>query len=343
MNRNRPADRRRHQARFQPESLETRNLMTSGAGNTFAILPATITATAPKVTVPFTYTPSLITLNAKHQVTLGVDVAAQSGSTVVPKIVGIMDMQTHKMLPITRGTYSYAVQMATPGQGKQTTSVQFTLKMTAAQVSSAHDYGVVVQAKSGTSGALLVGFFLPGDVNGDGVVNSTDLAAVKQDLNTNANSTSYVFAADANRDGVINNTDLKTTQANIGAGLTITPVVSANLNSSTDSGLQDRITNIQNIIMQGTATPGAKITYTDTNNTAPITTTTADVNGNYALHIPLAPGDNTFKVSAVDGFGQTISGLIAPVTYSLNAPTAATQGSTPSSPTVNLNTKTSTS
>ena len=161
---------------------------------------------------------------------------------------------------------------------------------------------------------------------------------MKTDLNVNANSQNYVLAADGNRDGVINSTDLRTAQSNLGAAVTITPVVSANLNSSTDSGIQDRITNIQNVIFQGKATPDASITFTDTNNTAPATTTTADINGNYALQVPLGPGDNTFKVTATDGFGQTISGLISPVTFSLTAPTVATPGSTqnpatPSTPT----------
>ena len=332
----RPADRRRPKARFQPEMLETRALLTGGGGNTFAILTATAATSNQKVSVPFSYQPSLMTLTPKHQITLGIDVAAQSGSSVVPKIVGVEDLQTHQMLPVTRGIYAKAVQMATPGQGKQTTAVLLTLHMTAAQAKSSHNYALVVQPQGGTTGPLLVGFYLPGDVDGDGTVSATDVASVKQDQNINANSQNYVFAADANRDGVINKTDLRTTQANLGASLVITPVVSANLNSSTDSGIQDRITNIQTVIFQGTATPGAVVTYTDTNNTAPITSTTADVNGNYTLHIPIAPGDNTFNVKAVDTFVQSISGLIAPVTFSASAPAAVSSNTLPTPAPLNL-------
>ena len=329
MNPDRPADRRRPRARFQPEMLETRALMTGGAGNTFAILPATIATAGQKVTVPFAYAPNLMTLTPKHQITLGVDVAAQADSAAVPKIVGIEDLQTHKMIPMTRAVYSKVVQKASTGLSSQTTAVLVTLKMTATQAKSSHDYALVVQGVGKNTGQFLVGFYLPGDVDGNGTVDATDLAAVKQDLNTNANSPNYVFAADANRDGVINNTDMRATQQNVGASLAITPVVSANLNSASDSGIQDRITNIQNVVFQGTATPFAKVTYTDTNNIAPITSTTADQNGNYALHIPLGNGDNTFNVKAVDTFGQSISGLIAPVTYSLTAPAAATPSSIP--------------
>lgn len=327
MNPDRLKGRRRRKTFFQPEMLESRALLTGGAGNNFAIMQTTIATANQKATVPFTIDPKLITLTPKHQITLGIDVAAQSGSSIVPRIVAVQDLQTHQMIPITRGTYSKAVRLATPGQGTQTTAVLTTLRFSATQAKSAHNYAVIIQGKGGTTGQTLVGFYLPGDVNGDGTVNSTDIASVKTDMNATASSQNYVFGADSNRDGVINSSDLRTAQANLGTAVNITPVVSANLNSSTDSGIQDRVTNIQDVIFQGQATPGAVVTFTDTNNTAPMTKATADVNGNYALQIPLGAGSNTFNVSATDGFGQTISGTISPVTYSLTAPVAVTPSS----------------
>jgi hypothetical protein len=313
--------------------------MTGGTGNTFAIMNSTIATAGQKVTVPFTYQPSLITLNSKHQITLGIDVATQSGSTVIPKIVAVEDLQTHRMIPITRATYSKAVQLATPGQGSQASAVLTTLKLTAAQANSPHNYAVIVQGQGGTTGALLVGFYLPGDVNGDGKVDSVDIASIKKGLNANANNPNYNFPADANRDGVVNASDLRVAQQNLGAAVNITPVVSANLNPASDSGLQDRITNIQSVTFDGTATPGSTITYSDTDNTAPTKSTVASIAGAYALQIPLGPGSNTFKVTSSDAFGQIISGTISPVTYSLTAPvapapaktTAATTTSTGSS------------
>ena len=324
MNHERPTDRRRRKTHFQPEMLESRALLTGGAGNNFAIMQATIATANQKVTVPFTIDPKIITLTPKHQITLGIDVAPQTGSKIVPRILAVEDLQTHQMIPITHGTYSKAVQLATPGQGTQTTAILTTIRLNANRAKSAHDYAVIVQGKGGSTGQTLVGFYLPGDVNGDGTVTNTDIASIKTALNVNASSQSYVFAADSNRDGVINSSDLRVAQSNLNAAVNITPVVSANLNSSTDSGIQDRITNIQDVIFQGKATPNAAITFTDTNNTAPVTTTTADANGDYALHIPLGLGANTFRVSATDGFGQTITGTISPVTYSLNAPAAVT-------------------
>lgn len=324
MNPDRPAERRRRKARLQPEMLESRSLMTTGAGNTFAIFQTAIATTGQKAVVPFTYQPSLVTLNARHQITLGIDVAPQTGSTVVPRIVAVEDLQTHRMIPMTRANYVRAVQVATPGQGNQSTAVLVTLRMSAAQAQAPHNYAVVVQGQGGSAGPLLVGFYLPGDTTGDGKVDAADIAAIKQGLNVNANNPNYVFASDSNRDGKVNNTDLRSAEQNVGTVVNVSPVVSANLNPSSDSGLQDRITNIQTVTLDGTATPGAKITYTDTDNTAPPATTTASVAGTYAVQVKLGPGQNTFAVSSTDPFGQTISGSIAPVTFSATAPTAPT-------------------
>jgi hypothetical protein len=304
--------------------LETRNLMTAGAGNTFAIMTGTLAAANQKVAVPFVYQPSLMTLNARHQITLGIDVAAQSGSTAKPKVVAVEDMQTHRMIPMTRANYVKTVQLANPANGKQSTAVLVTLRLSAAQAKSPHQYQVLVQSQGGTTGAFLVGFYLPGDVAGTGTVDNSDLATIKQDLNVDASSQNYVFAADANRDGVINNSDLRIAQQNIGASVLVTPVISANLSPVSDSGINDRITNIRNVTFGGTTTPGATVTYTDTDNTSPTTTTTADSKGNYTINIRLGDGANTFQVMSSDAFGQVIKGTINPVTYSLTAPAAVT-------------------
>jgi Dockerin type I domain/Bacterial Ig-like domain len=313
----------RRKAILQAEMLETRALMTSGAGNTFAIMQSSIAKANQKVSLPFNYTPSLITTTAKGQITLGIDVAANS-SNVIPKIVGVMDGVTHKMIPMSRAMYTKAVQRATPSSGPQTTAVLITLHIPKNQINKDHAYDVVVEGEKKTTGAFLAGFYLPGDANGDGGVQSSDITLIQGAMNVSASSSSYVFAYDANRDGIINKTDLKIAEQNLGAVTNITPVVSANLNPASDSGIQDRITNIQNVEFDGQATPGSTITYTDTDNTSPVTTTTANTLGQYSLHVPLGPGDNTFQVTATDGFGQSITGTIAPVSYSLSAPAAGT-------------------
>ncbi|HEV3165639.1 MAG TPA: hypothetical protein VGZ22_16550, partial [Isosphaeraceae bacterium] len=62
------------------------------------------------------------------------------------------------------------------------------------------------------------------------------------------------------------------------------------------------------------------ITYTEVAGKAAPVTTTADSAGNYSIIVTLGNGANNFMVTSVDAFGQTISGKIAPVTFSLLAP-----------------------
>jgi hypothetical protein len=52
----------------------------------------------------------------------------------------------------------------------------------------------------------------------------------------------------------------------------------------------------------------------------PPVSTQADATGNYTVTASLADGSNLFRVNATDAFGQTISGLLAPVTYQANPP-----------------------
>ena len=65
----------------------------------------------------------------------------------------------------------------------------------------------------------------------------------------------------------------------------------------------------------GTMTPGATVTFANDNNNGATTTATADASGSYSINVPLVSGSNTFMVTTQDGFGQSISGQISPVTY----------------------------
>ena len=170
-------------------------------------------------------------------------------------------------------------------------------------------YTVKVQAVGKTSGNFLLGFYLPGDANGDGVVNKTDLQIVKASMNTRATSPKYNFNADVNRDGRIGKIDLAFTQQNQGVTTDVFPMVEANYDSSHDiNPLNPRTTNVNSAHFTGIASGGATITYAEVSQKVPPTTTTADAAGNYSINVPLAPGTNTFQVTSIDSFGQTISG-----------------------------------
>jgi len=105
----------------------------------------------------------------------------------------------------------------------------------------------------------------------------------------------------------------------LGASTRISPIIGVNLNPA-DDPLNDRITSDKTVNFTGTVTPGATVTFTEINNNSPGATTTADTSGNYSIMVPLGKGSNTFDVTTMDAFGQSISGQISPVTYSANPP-----------------------
>jgi hypothetical protein len=66
------------------------------------------------------------------------------------------------------------------------------------------------------------GTVVPGDVNGDGVVNCADMALVQAAFGTRLGQPGYQASADLNSDGVINIIDLATVARNLPAGLVCT-------------------------------------------------------------------------------------------------------------------------
>ncbi len=91
---------------------------------------------------------------------------------------------------------------------------------------------------------FLLGFYLPGDANGNGMVNKADIQLVKSEMNTN-NRPKYNFNADTNRDGRIGKIDLAFTLQNQGVSTTISPVVSANWDTTNSIGTSGtQVTNV---------------------------------------------------------------------------------------------------
>jgi hypothetical protein len=177
-------------------------------------------------------------------------------------------------------------------------------------------YTVNVQGLASTSGGFLLGFYLPGDVNGDGAVNAADITAVKAAMGSRTGQSNYNFNADVNRDGRIGKIDLAYTLQNQGVSTNVSPVVQANLVPSSVTNPSTRTTTKPTAQFSGSASANATITYTNTTfpSMTPVTTTT-DGSGNYTITVPLGVGPNVFQVQSVDSFGQTITGNVNPVTY----------------------------
>jgi hypothetical protein len=294
--------------------MESRELMTGGVGNTFALMPGSVAAANQPAEIRFTLAPGSFS-RPGGKVVVGIDVTPQTNSTVDPQISGVGvagEVQTAASGPRARAAAQRnGIQVA---RTQAATAILATFKAARGRNAvTPQDFYVNVAGKSNTTGNLVVGFYLPGDANGDGVVNQTDTNAVRKLIGTTVNHTAYSFDADANRDGIINNTDLSYTRINKGAKTTISPVLTANLDPASDTGEADRITTKSDVKFTGVASPGATIVYTEVAGRTPNFTTTADASGNYTLNTKLATGVNTFKVSSADAFGQVISGQITPV------------------------------
>ena len=313
---------RRQRRKLSPstESLENKTVLSAGMGSTFAIDPGVIAQAGGTSTIKFTVNPSDFTAPKGGKIVIGVDVAAStSGGTVKPSITGITSSNGQRV-SLEHGRYSKAVVKANKLSSPTTTAVLATIQVPKAGQKPI-TYTLHVKGLNRTSGQYLAGFYLPGDVSGDGVVDKSDIETITKALGSTSTSSTYSFDADSNRDGKITIQDMKPALANVGAKVTISPVLQVNLDPASDSGIQDRITNIRTVTLDGTGSPNAKLTFVQTAGQVPTVTTTADASGKFSAQVALADGSNTFTVTATDSFGQTISGNIAPITYSTSAPT----------------------
>lgn len=310
--------RRRRASRIGVESLEGRALLTGSMGSTFAIVPGTIDKAGGTSSFSFTIDPSHFTMPQSGKIVIGIDVATPTGSKLVPNLVDVTDSQGHHVQGTKHARYTPGLARTATSFGNQTSAILTSLSLEPGNKPAT--YTVTVKGERNSQGNFLLGFYLAGDANGDGIVNQGDVAAVQQVLGKRATSTNYSFDADVNRDGQINRADLKVVRSNSGAMTTINPSITANLDPASDTGLQDRITAERTVHFTGTTSPGATVAFTNTNTNGAPTTTTADSTGNYSIMVNLGDGSNTFQVQSTDAFGQKITGTIAAVTYNPNAP-----------------------
>jgi hypothetical protein len=218
------------------------------------------------------------------------------------------------MIPVQHSRYNPTIAKANHLGQRSASAVVATLPVPK-QGQSPIGYTLQVKGLQGTTGHYLVGFYLPGDINGDGTVSKTDIKTIRSLLGDNAENRNYVFDADINRDGMINRQDLAAAQKDLGASTKVSPVVSVNLDPASDPSM-DRKTSFSVVHFAGQTTPGASVVFANNSNQGATTTVTSDSKGSYDIMVPLVSGSNTFTVTTQDGFGQSISGAISPVVYS---------------------------
>jgi Dockerin type I domain len=320
--------RTRQRLCLAPDFLEDRVVLSSGQGSTFAIIPGTVTTAGQVSTVNFKLNPTMFTTPKRNgDIELGIDIAAASptssttASTLQPQIVSVTDASGHTVR-VQHSKYNAKVAKANKLGDTQTSASLVTLKLPA-NGQSAVDYSVQVKGLDSTTGMYLLGFYLPGDVAGTGQVTNADLKTIKKDRGLTAESSNYNFDADVNRDGVINGQDLSLAKKAIGESTAVSPVVSVNLNPASNPAA-NRTVPFSSIEFDGNTTPGATVTFVDQQGGSSTSTTADAKTGAYTINVPLVTGSNTFTVTTLDAFGQSITGAITPVVYSPSAASAPT-------------------
>lgn len=310
MNSSKSHPRRRPRLSPALDALESRELLTAGAGNTVAILAGSVSQAGATAPITFNIDPSNFTI-PRGRMLLGVDAAAASSSTIDPSLspVGMHRGATMQSRTITGTEAALIAHISQPRRGP----------------SGPLTFNATVTGKNQTTGNFLVGFYLPGDANGDGTVDKTDIRSIRSELGAVAGDSKYTFDADSNRDGRITFLDMMLAKQNMGVKSTLTPIVSSNLDPNSDTGASDRVTTLTSAHFTGDASGGATITYSEIHQRVPDVTTVAAPDGTYSISTQLAQGSNQFRVTVTDSSGQRISGVISPV-YS--APVLATFTST---------------
>ncbi len=172
------APRRRHQVQPGAEALETRQLLTGGAGNTFAIIPSTIDTPNGTVSVSFTLDQTHFT-RPKGKVAMGIDVVPDPAGTLKPLISSVTDPHGDVVPQTIHAIYDPTVKHRQVANGRTTSAVISPITSFPSDATAPVTFTTQVQSTAKTTGKFLLGFYLPGDANGDGSVDKADLKIVK--------------------------------------------------------------------------------------------------------------------------------------------------------------------
>ncbi len=300
------------------DALEDRRVLSAGMGSTFAIVPGTVAEANKVSTVDVKLDPTHFTAGRRGRIMLGIDVASDPNEAVKPVIVAVK-AANGRNVPIQHSLYTRAVLKSNNLGSPQSSAVTLTVPVPRAGQAPA-TYHVQVKGATADTGSYLLGFYLPGDVSGDGVVTNDDIKTIASKFGSVSGDDGYSFDADVNRDGKIDARDLRLASQNVGAKTTISPVTGVNLDPASDTGIQDRITDQRVVKFTGTASPDAAISFKELDGNSTGGSATVGPDGNYSVDVPIGDGSNTFSVTTSDAFGQSITGNIAPVYYSTNPP-----------------------
>jgi hypothetical protein len=288
------------------ELLESRDLLTGGVGSLFAVIPATVPNAGSTVDIPFTLAADQFHAPRGH-FTLGIDVSAVSGS---PMIVSVDNAQLRTLHRATHAQYDPIVSAKLAGRTQTSAAVVDV----ALSQHLTHD-AVRITEDPGSSGFLRLGFYLPGDINGDGTVTRADIQAIQSSMGARYGDPRYSIDADSNRDGLISKNDVTIARRNLGVRTTVTPVFTLSPDPAAGINSHTGLTTVQNLTFVGTATPGATIVLDQQQAAVPPVGGSADASGNVRIVAHLSAGINTFKATMTDEFGQKTTLMTLPVRY----------------------------
>ena len=212
-------DRRWSAGSFGCESLEGRSLLTATGVTPFAELTGQLTAANQTSQVVFQLNPGQLKSDQASTVVLGFKVAPASGSAVSPKIVSASG-PNGQLTPLAIADHG---ETALDRSARQTHLFTRVIPLT----TQSQSLTVNVAGITSKTGDYIVDAYLAGDVNGDGTVDATDLAAVQTAYGTRAGQSNYNAAADINGDGRVGCIDRTLTRINLGAHEVATAAVAA--------------------------------------------------------------------------------------------------------------------
>jgi hypothetical protein len=284
--------------------------------NTLAVVPGDITApgTVTEVTVPVG---PLNLSSGRPSTMIGLFVRPDPGSALDPTIEAVRNA-SGELVPLRQGV------VFNPRVNDFASAIAY--------VSRPGSLTVLVKGLHGSSGGFTLQETLPGDANGDGTVNLSDLVAMQKAYETTAGDANYNPAADANQNNFIGLGDAKmmlrnitplTPEAPLQVKIALAPQDQAKGPNPKNSG---GITNNQVVTILIHTTPGS-IAFADSglgdySFTGGALATNA--NGDIAQKATLTSGINNFEYLIIDPYGQQVIRA-----YPIFWKTFAAPGSTP--------------
>ncbi len=198
------------------EDLEGRQLMSAGVGGSLPIPPSLVSdveVAGQLDRYQFQLNPGTVPGNRRMPVIIGFQVQPAKGSTVEPQIRRVGSTQGLGSLNLVRTDGPLFTQAAVP-------------------VTAPLTYQANVLGLNQTTGSYLLTAYLPGDANGDGVVDRTDTAVVRAAYGAASTSASnYNPNADMDNNGRVGELDWIVTNRNLGVRaqmIALSKVVSTN-------------------------------------------------------------------------------------------------------------------